>query len=35
MNTILVTIIYIDKHDSTVRINPGNRYLKTCVETHA
>ena len=28
MGTILVTIIYIDKHDS--RINPGNRYKDIC-----
>ena len=31
MSTILVTIIYINKHDC--RINPGNRY-KTFVEAH-
>ena len=32
MSTILVTIIYIHKHDS--RINPENQYIKPFVEAH-
>ena len=31
MGKILVTIIYISKHDS--RINPGNRYKGICLST--